>query len=645
MKKCLYFLICLALLYAKSFSQTSSQKISSYLDYPGLQTIVEYFLINYQPEDYQNDNFYQFRFIRNPKAWTVISESFAGDKVQEDFSIKLWDRKSGFLKMDSALNSAGEINNPEYLNKILSNSARYNYIIHPFYGYIGWDKDVVRFYKNTKLQDLTQNEIYGIGRAYSSLATNILWSHAEYSDPESVRGLKANKSDLRRYLKYAYKSIDYFRLLNKDYQTIVGLSDIKTANEIIAKWYELQLFGYSKTASDFLKRLQMGEEDILDPFWSGAASYILQNLESNAIIFTNGDNDTYPLIWSQAIGNIRKDVLVINLSLLNDPLYFVLISKGFLNAAPLITGLSDDEWIRLNEKHTEVANNTSLATISFSDQLVSISSQLGDSERKNIDLDFGYYKIPFMTKEFKNDTLAYLSATKRYVTLNQLAFQTILNFHFPERPVYFTKSMNPDFSEMFSQESLLDEGFVIHLTTEANKHPEFNYTYYDREKIQAILKSKPLSFPDKRYFARNSFYQLVLELESRDISEDYRTNGSRLQVERIMDFLEKYPPQEAGLSLHYYNMIYTLYYIEGEKELAEMFLKAFLVELEFQIRSTDLTDEDPNDYNHLRYLNFIIDSVVRSEIDPDIPGFFDDLQSYQRSIQNKLRQMPEIKIR
>ncbi|MCX7606649.1 MAG: DUF2723 domain-containing protein [Bacteroidia bacterium] len=173
----------------------------------------------------------------------------------------------------------------------------------------------------------------------------------------------------------------------------------------------------------------------------------------HAILFTNGDNDTFPLWYLQEVEGVRTDVRIVNLSLLNTDWYITQLKYQTTNgAAPLPISVRDELF--MGEK---------AATIPFKRQSLRLPIDK-DSFLKN------YPQLPSVSLEMWADTLiwevpvrgndqnSYL-LKQDYMTLDIILTNAREGW---KRPICFANTL-PSFSYLGLQDYLYVRGQVYEL--------------------------------------------------------------------------------------------------------------------------------------------------------------------------------------
>jgi len=221
----------------------------------------------------------------------------------------------------------------------------------------------------------------------------------------------------------------------------------------------------------------------------------LQSCAPNAILFTYGDNDTYPLWYLQEVENVRPDVRIVNLSLFDTDWYINGMKQKQNESEPLPISMKPSQYVQgerdiMPYDDYKIAGNVELKNV--------VDLLLSDDEGDKVPMQDGTKSNFLPTKNFKitvnpqqvisTGTVPAADAAKittemdwkfnkGYVTKGTLAMFDILAHNNWKRPIYFASTVP---SEQYNglDKYLYSEGLALRLlplkadTTATDERPE-----------------------------------------------------------------------------------------------------------------------------------------------------------------------------
>jgi len=261
--------------------------------------------------------------------------------------------------------------------------------------------------------------------------------------------------------------------------------------------YEIQVHKWRNTNTDFIRSFNKN---------------MLVSTEQNAILFTNGDNDTYYALDLQNKEGFRKDVAIINLSFLNTGKFIKILKTRI----PMTSKMTDDYIDNVLEPN----DRESLLKRSWDEQrTVSIEGKNADSPKLT-------WNVPA--------TLSYPigedSTAEYFLRVQDLMILDIIEANQWKRPIYFAVTVSDqnliglrnihDKSKNF----LTMEGMVFRLSPEPvgliatdrmaqNMLQQFEYPYLNDSSVQfdqwstKLLSNYRMGLLQVAYYYLNEMYQ------------------------------------------------------------------------------------------------------------------------------------------
>ena len=340
--------------------------------------------------------------------------------------------------------------------------------------------------------------------------------------------------------------------------------------------------------------IQMGAQNWDDHDRSGryvcrdfGANY-LESCEPNAVIFTNGDNDTFPLWYAQEVEGIRTDVRVCNTSYLQTDWYIDQMKKQAYESAPLPISWQSEDYVQgtrdaayifpLTEKSIDL--KTALDFVRSNDpkfkKIPGISQELDYIPTQTITyavdsatvvargaLDPAY--LPYMQSEMTIDLKG-----KDVLGKQELIILDMLQTNNWDRPIYYAITVSPDqfvkLDPYFQQTGMAYQ--IVPMATQGTIRAINTERMYDNvmHKFKWGGVNTPGVYLDENVMRMCKSYRIALfsKLAAALIAE-----GKQEQAIEILDKgMEVLPPENVPLDYSALSMG-ELYYQLGEKEKGE----------------------------------------------------------------------------
>lgn len=330
----------------------------------------------------------------------------------------------------------------------------------------------------------------------------------------------------------------------------------------------------------------------------------LESCAPNAVIFTQGDNDTYPLWYAQEVEGVRPDIRIINLSLLGVDWYIDQLRYKTNEAAPLKMSFTKEQLQGSNRDVTRFKADARIpqnAAVDLKKVLAFIASerpedkvmyQNGESENylpvRNFYLDIDPAKARAMNILSADDDSLLVprlewSISNTALLKNDLMTLDIIANNIMERPIYFAVSVAPDAYLNLSKYFQL-EGLAYRVVPKINPG-ESPYTAPVRTDVAYKNMMTKFKFggiaENPNIYLDENVLRMTVNIRGNfgKLADALIAKGENAKAAEVLDYsLKVLPSDRVPHSVFDYTYPRT-YYAAGQKEkghklLEEMFDKA-----------------------------------------------------------------------